>query len=196
MKAATLGELTRAGLAVPEGIVLTGGAARAALAGLGEGATEAQVLGVPLPGEVEAALAEIAAHFGDATLAVRSSAAAEDLPDASYAGQYDSVLGVGGPDALRAAVRRCWASAYGERVRAYRPGGDRSPTIAVFVQRQVDADVAGVAFSANPVSGRGTRCWSPRCPGSPTRWSAAPSNPTNGWCAAPTPPPSASSTVR
>jgi rifampicin phosphotransferase len=153
VKAATLGELTRAGLAVPEGIVLTGEAARAALAELGAGATEELVLGAPLPGEVEAALAEVAAHFGDATLAVRSSAAAEDLPDASYAGQYDSVLGVRGPDALRAAVRRCWASAYGERVRAYRPGGDRPPTIAVLVQRQVDADVAGVAFSANPVSG-------------------------------------------
>lgn len=153
VKATTLGMLARAGLAVPEGLVLTAAAARQALGNLGPAAAPEQVRAVPLPSEVEAALAEIADHFGDAVLAVRSSAGAEDLPDASYAGQYDSVLGVRGPSALAEAVRRCWASAYGERVRAYRWRDEDPPTIAVLVQRQVDADVAGVAFSANPVSG-------------------------------------------
>ncbi|MGH3412754.1 MAG: PEP/pyruvate-binding domain-containing protein, partial [Marmoricola sp.] len=153
VKAATLGVLTRAGVAVPEGLVLTATAARAALAALVPGQTPEQLPAVPLPDDVEVAIAGIAAHFGDAVLAVRSSAAAEDLPDASYAGQYDSVLGVRGLPALRDAVRCCWASAYGERVRAYRPAGDRPPGVAVLVQRQVDADVAGVAFSANPVTG-------------------------------------------
>jgi pyruvate,water dikinase len=154
VKAATLGELAHAGIAVPEGLVLSAPATRAALGDLGPEATPEQVLGAALPANVEAHLADIAAHFGDATLAVRSSASAEDLPDASYAGLYDSVLGVRGLPALREAVRRCWASAYGGRVRAYAGGGrGEPPTIAVLVQRQIDADVAGVAFSANPVTG-------------------------------------------
>ncbi|MGH3436443.1 MAG: PEP/pyruvate-binding domain-containing protein [Sciscionella sp.] len=141
-KAATLGVLTRAGLAVPEGLVLTAEAAED-----GSSAT--------LPDDVEAAIRSIAAHFGRGLLAVRSSSVAEDTPDASYAGQYETVLHVVGLDALRAAIRSCWASARSERVRAYQRarGKAGTPPIAVLVQRQVDADVAGVAFSANPVSG-------------------------------------------
>lgn len=113
------------------------------------------MLGAPLPGDVEAALFAVAERFGEIVLAVRSSAADEDLPEASFAGQYDTVLGVRGLAALRAAVRRCWASAHGERVRAY-PGTRARPgasSLAMLIQRQVQADVAGVAFSANPVSG-------------------------------------------
>ncbi len=83
-------------------------------------------------------------------MAVRSSGVAEDLGGASYAGQYETVLGVDDGDALCAAVRTCLASAETERVRAY--GGDSAP-MAVLVQRQVPADAAGVAFSANPVTG-------------------------------------------
>ncbi|MBN9610411.1 MAG: hypothetical protein J0I11_13975 [Actinobacteria bacterium] len=153
VKAATLGVLARAGIAVPEGLVLTAAAARATLADTCPRPTVEQVLAASLPPDVEAALDSIARHFGDATLVVRSSAAAEDLPDASYAGQHDSVLGVRGRSALDRAVRRCWASVYGERIRAYRPHVNQPQAIAVLVQRQIDADVAGVAFSANPVTG-------------------------------------------
>jgi pyruvate,water dikinase len=91
----------------------------------------------------------------DVPLAVRSSGVAEDLPGASFAGQYETVLGVRGEDALTHAVRRCWASAFGSRVAAYRaahgPGG--SVGLAVLVQRLVPADAAGVAFTANPLNG-------------------------------------------
>lgn len=131
-KAASLGLLARAGLAVPDGLVLT---------------TEL----ADLPGDLEDALAAVAAHFDRCTVAVRSSAVAEDQPDASFAGQYETVLHVRGLDELRDAVRRCWASADGDRVRAY-ANGPSSP-VAVLVQRQVAADVAGVAFTADPVSG-------------------------------------------
>jgi len=152
-KATVLGTLCQAGIAVPEGRVLTTGATRLALAGLGDDASAEQVRAVVLPGAVDTALAELAGHFGDTVLAVRSSAAAEDLPEASYAGQYTTVLGVRGLPALRDAVRRCWSSGYDHRVRAYRHRGDGAPQMAVLVQRQLDADVAGVAFTANPVSG-------------------------------------------
>ena len=87
-----------------------------------------------------------------------SSGVAEDLAGASFAGQYETVLDVRGSEALADAVRRCWASAFRERVAAYagragasRPRGVRS--MAVLVQRLVPADAAGVAFTANPVTG-------------------------------------------
>ncbi|MGH3743931.1 MAG: PEP/pyruvate-binding domain-containing protein, partial [Mycobacteriales bacterium] len=155
VKAATLAVLARAGLAVPDALVLTAEAAEAHLAAAapGSGGAAEAVLSAPLPAAVDGAVQAIAAHFGDATLAVRSSAAAEDLPDASFAGQYDTVLHVRGLPALRDAVRRCWASAHGDRVRAYRGSRGPAPAIAVLVQRQVDPDVAGVAFTVNPVTG-------------------------------------------
>lgn len=153
VKAATLAVLTRAGFAVPDALVLTADAAASHLHATAESAGD--VLTAPLPAAVEAALQAIGAHFGDAVLAVRSSAAAEDLPDASFAGQYETVLHVRGPAALHDAVRRCWASAHGDRIRAYRRsrGQSGAAAIAVLVQRQVDPDVAGVAFTANPVTG-------------------------------------------
>ncbi len=88
--------------------------------------------------------------------AVRSSATAEDLPGASFAGQQDTYLNVGGEDALLDAVRRCWASLFTERAILYRArnGFDhREVALAVIVQRMVDADVAGILFTADPVSG-------------------------------------------
>jgi len=81
---------------------------------------------------------------------------AEDLEDASFAGQYDTVLGVRGPDELVEAVERCWASASSGFLRRYRErvGEVRSPApIAVLIQRLVEAETAGVAFTADPVSG-------------------------------------------
>ena len=93
----------------------------------------------------------------DAPVAVRSSATAEDLPAASFAGQQDTYLNVVGRGPLLDAVRRCWASLWTDRAVSYRaangidPGGVR---LAVVVQRMVEAEVAGVLFTANPVTGR------------------------------------------
>ena len=88
-------------------------------------------------------------------VAVRSSATAEDLPNASFAGQQATLLNVKGPDAVVDAVRECWASLYGARAIYYREKNKfkhEDVSIAVVVQRMVDANVAGVAFTANPVN--------------------------------------------
>ncbi len=89
-------------------------------------------------------------------MAVRSSATAEDLPEAAFAGQQDTFLNVTGGEALLDAVRRCWASLWNERAVAYRERqglGSLTPKLAVVVQRMVAPDVAGVMFTANPVTG-------------------------------------------
>ena len=90
-------------------------------------------------------------------MAVRSSATAEDLPFASFAGQQDTFLNVVGFDAVLAAARQCWASLWTDRAVSYRAAHGISPSavsLAVVVQRMVDAAVAGVLFTANPVTGR------------------------------------------
>ena len=148
-KAATLGELLRAGFPVPDGVVLTTAALAHALAAAGLDATAS-------PAQVETvAVPEAAADvLPRGPLAVRSSGVAEDRPDASYAGQYETVLGVAVDD-LPVAVRRCWASAFRPQVAAYRATrtGQPAPTMAVLIQLMVAADAAGVAFSADPVTG-------------------------------------------
>jgi pyruvate,water dikinase len=155
-KAATLGELRRAGFPVPDGMVLTTEALARTLAaaGLDDAAAPDQVAAAPLPGEVAAALAAVAGRLGGGPLAVRSSGVDEDLPGASYAGQYETVLGVPAGE-LAAAVRRCWASAFTSHVAAYRRarGAGREVAMAVLVQPLVAAEAAGVAFSADPVTG-------------------------------------------
>jgi len=155
-KAATLGELRRAGFPVPEGVVVTTQALvrTLAAAGLDAGADPDQVAAVPLPGEVAAAVAASAERLGSGLLAVRSSGVDEDLPGASYAGQYESVLGVPTGE-LPAAVRRCWAWAFSRHVAAYRHsrGLGGGVGMAVLVQPMVAAEAAGVAFSADPVTG-------------------------------------------
>lgn len=93
---------------------------------------------------------------GDAALAVRSSATAEDLPGASFAGQYDTILGVRTDDALLDAVRRCWTSYWSARAISYRNEHHLDHwqgAMAVLVQQLVPADCAGVAFTADPESG-------------------------------------------
>ena len=90
------------------------------------------------------------------SVAVRSSATAEDLPEAAFAGQQETFLGVSGERALLDAVRRCWASLWSDRAISYREqhGLAQMPVkLAVIVQRMVAADVAGVMFTANPVTG-------------------------------------------
>lgn len=153
-KAATLGRLVGAGFSVPEGLVLTADALAAVLDQnrLGAHVELADLELVGWPATVALAVDEIAAHFGDAPLAVRSSASAEDLPEESFAGQYTTALRVRGDGELRSAIRSCWASAFTGRVRHYR-GGSGPARMAVLVQRLVDADVAGVAFTADPVTG-------------------------------------------
>ncbi len=89
-------------------------------------------------------------QLGD-PLAVRSSAADEDTGDRSAAGQYDSVMGVRGPEAVVAAVEHCWREAERGRALAYRGGAPAS--VALVVQREVPADRAGIAFSVDPVTG-------------------------------------------
>lgn len=98
---------------------------------------------------------ELAAAKGDLPVAVRSSATAEDLPTLSFAGQQDTYLDVTGLDDLLRAVRACWASLWTGRAVQYRQAGGVShdAEVAVVVQAMVPCDVAGVAFSIDPLTG-------------------------------------------
>ena len=103
-------------------------------------------------------VAEIRAAYqrlGEGPVAVRSSATAEDLPGAAFAGQQETFLHVIGDEAVLEAVRCCWASLWAERAVAYRSrlGYDSAPEIAVVMQRMVPSEFAGVLFTANPVTG-------------------------------------------
>jgi pyruvate,water dikinase len=155
-KAATLGELRRAGFPVPQGVVLATEALARTLAATGLDAATGpdQVAAAPLPGEVAAAVTAVAGRLGGGPLAVRSSGVDEDSPDASHAGQYETVLGVAAGE-LADAVRRCWASAFAPHAAAYRRsrGAGLQVAMAVLVQPMVAAEAAGVAFSADPVTG-------------------------------------------
>ena len=101
---------------------------------------------MPLPAGLEEALAAAVRRLGSDRLAVRSSGVEEDLPDASYAGQYETVLNVPAKE-LGTAVRRCWASAFSDQVNAYRRahGSARQAGMAVLIQPMVPG-------------GRGGRC--------------------------------------
>ncbi|HJW01189.1 MAG TPA: PEP/pyruvate-binding domain-containing protein [Arthrobacter sp.] len=143
-KAAALSALVAAGFPVPAGFVVTAAALAAATAH-----------------QLDAGLQAAAASSGPGPYAVRSSAAAEDLPGASFAGMYESYLNVAAAD-LPAAVERCFESAKAERIRAYEAslrmetGAAESSAdagMAVLVQQMVDPAAAGVAFTANPLTG-------------------------------------------
>ncbi|MHC4777998.1 MAG: PEP/pyruvate-binding domain-containing protein, partial [Planctomycetota bacterium] len=93
-------------------------------------------------------------------VAVRSTATAEDLPDHSFAGQHDTYLGIRGLSSVIDAVRRCWASLWTDRAYEYRRHNGiehRTVDMAVIVQTLVEADAAGILFTADPVSGRKDR---------------------------------------
>ena len=96
---------------------------------------------------------------GDVPVAVRSSACAEDSEAASFAGQQETFLHVRGGDQVRARIRDCWASFFSERALFYRSqkGSLADLGMAVVVQRMVQADVAGVLFTCDPVRGRRDR---------------------------------------
>ncbi|HZA05290.1 MAG TPA: PEP/pyruvate-binding domain-containing protein, partial [Propionibacteriaceae bacterium] len=172
-KAANLGELVRAGLPVPDGFVITTNAYTDFVAAnrlveriralVGSGGPEAseEIAAAFEAGRVPAGLRrEILrayADLGGGPVAVRSSATAEDLEDASFAGQQETYLNVRGNDALIAAVVRCWASLWTERAISYRARqrfDARGVRLAVVVQRMVPAEAAGVMFTANPTNGR------------------------------------------
>ncbi|MFT3886748.1 MAG: PEP/pyruvate-binding domain-containing protein [Arachnia sp.] len=98
--------------------------------------------------------------LGGGPVAVRSSATAEDLPDASFAGQQDTFLDVQGIDEVLSAVVECWSSLWTERAIAYREshGVDHAAvSLAVVLQEMVPADASGVLFTADPLSGRRDR---------------------------------------
>ncbi|HYD54894.1 MAG TPA: rifamycin-inactivating phosphotransferase, partial [Gemmatimonadaceae bacterium] len=112
---------------------------------------------VAIPDDVATAITRHLERFDEhASWAVRSSATAEDLPTASFAGQQDTYLHVVGPAAVLDHVRRCWASLFTERAVTYRQraGVDhRTVHMAVVVQRMIVARAAGVLFTADPVTG-------------------------------------------
>ncbi|BCW34302.1 phosphoenolpyruvate synthase [Arthrobacter sp. StoSoilA2] len=179
-KAANLGELNAARLPVPPGFCLTTSAYRYALSAIGmeeifallqeAGASDLDelnrlaararslVLDAGVPTDVAESVRAAYRRLGDAApVAVRSSATAEDLPFASFAGQQDTFLNVVGADAVLDAVSRCWASLWTDRAVSYRTtnGIDHATvTLAVVVQEMVDSATAGVMFTANPVTGR------------------------------------------
>jgi pyruvate, water dikinase len=139
-KCANLGELTQAGFPVPPGFAVT------------TAAYERDDIG-PAVADAYAELAR-RVELADPPVAVRSSAIAEDMPDASFAGVQDTYLWICGLDAVLDAVRRCWASVHNPEAVAYREArGIERGSMSVAVQYMVDARVAGVLFTLNPVSG-------------------------------------------
>ncbi|MBL1101784.1 rifamycin-inactivating phosphotransferase [Streptomyces coffeae] len=113
--------------------------------------------GIAIPGDLAAAITRALAQLGEqAACAVRSSATAEDLPTASFAGQQDTYLNVVGPTTILQHVSRCWASLFTERAVTYRQrnGIDhRTVHMAVVVQQMVFPHAAGILFTADPVTG-------------------------------------------
>ena len=173
-KGASLGELSRvAGVRVPPGFCVTADAFRRIVApaieerldrlslldpddrdGIRTQSEEIRraVEAIAIPRDLAAA---ITGALTPGAYAVRSSATAEDLPTASFAGQQDSYLNVVGPGAILEHVSRCWASLFTERAVSYRiqNGFDhRKVQMAVVVQRMVSAHAAGILFTADPVT--------------------------------------------
>ncbi|PJN38810.1 phosphoenolpyruvate synthase [Streptomyces sp. CB02959] len=113
--------------------------------------------GIAVPGDLAAAITRALARLGaEAAYAVRSSATAEDLPTASFAGQQDTYLNVVGPTAILQHISRCWASLFTERAVTYRQrnGIDhRTVRMAVVVQQMAFPQAAGILFTADPVTG-------------------------------------------
>ncbi|MDQ3834891.1 MAG: phosphoenolpyruvate synthase, partial [Actinomycetota bacterium] len=170
-KGTNLGELVRLGFPVPDGFVVTTAAYDGFVAHnrLGEtitralrepqdnGATiRAAFERAPIPPEIERNILAAYREHGEGPVAVRSSATAEDLPEAAFAGQQDTFLNISDEQALLDSVRRCWASLWTDRAIAYRERqriDQRTVKLAIVVQRMVFAEIAGVLFTANPVTG-------------------------------------------
>jgi pyruvate, water dikinase len=162
-KGASLARMSALGLPVPPGFVVPAECLGAAVDGEALRAAlpdAARAQEIVASAEPPAAIAEAYEALGaDAPVAVRSSAAAEDSDTASYAGQQETFLHVRGAAAVRARVRDCWASFFSERAIFYRQrkGSLDDLGMAVVVQRMVEADVAGVLFTCDPVQRRRDR---------------------------------------
>lgn len=179
-KGANLGEMIRAGLPVPGGfVVLTSAYGQFVEAGNLAGRVEGWLRGIdpedipaldaatgrirqafeetPIPAEVIREIRACYETMGAGAVAIRSSSTAEDLPGLSFAGQYSSYLNVRGHDEVLRRVRECWASLWNSRAVAYRLRENiPNETLGhgVVVQSMVDAEKAGILFTANPVNGR------------------------------------------
>ncbi len=145
-KAVNLGRLIRAGFPVPGGFVITATAYAEARNAAG---------GIPpqVPADLSAEILAAYKSLGEPLVAVRSSATAEDLAEASMAGQYETFLNIQGADALLTAVQNCWHSMHSPRITAYLAEHDIDPAtvfMAVVVQKLIHSDAAGVLFTANP----------------------------------------------
>ena len=183
-KCASLGEMTQHGVAVPPGFAVTTDAYAAMLDFQGlKGEIEALLMTLdpddvvstervarnievrvrshPMPADIADAIRSAYAEMGEnMAVAVRSSATAEDLPDASFAGQQDTYLWVVGADQVVEKVRDCWASLFTARAIAYRAKaglGQIEVLMSVAVQKMVNARVAGVAMTLNPTTGDRTK---------------------------------------
>jgi rifampicin phosphotransferase len=164
-KGANLGDLLRAGFPVPDGFVLTTRAYELAAEAAGVDPTRPaeaaeRLRTSPIPDAITNAACKAYAALDAERVAVRSSATAEDLPGASFAGQQDTYLDVSGTEGVLDAIRRCWASLWNERAVAYRHANgvdDARVSLAVVVQEMVEASAAGVLFTADPVTGRRRR---------------------------------------
>jgi phosphoenolpyruvate synthase/pyruvate phosphate dikinase len=180
-KGANLGELSRlAGIRVPAGFCVTTGVFQRVLGAapaIGDGLDRLALLKaedreairelaaairggieeIAIPEDVQEAIARFLARLGEReAYAVRSSATAEDLPAASFAGQQDTYLNVLGKPAILQHISRCWASLFTERAVAYRlqHGFDhRQVRMAVVVQKMLFPQAAGTLFTADPVTG-------------------------------------------
>jgi len=177
-KAASLGELTHAGLPVPPGFVVTADTYRsfinetgiadelfetvdidsddsAALSAAHDHAAEL-ILETPIPDELHEEILAAYDDLGeDPFVAVRSSATAEDLPSASFAGQQETFLNVTRDDLVQR-VKECWASLFTQRAIYYRNEqgfAHDAVDIAVVVQEMVDAEKSGVLFTSHPSTG-------------------------------------------
>lgn len=163
-KGANLGEMVHAGIPVPEGAVLTTEAYRLYvkenkidLKAPAEEIRKAFLTG-SMPKELHVTLLEYYIGIGEGErIAVRSSATAEDLEDASFAGQQETYLNVRGEEELTEAVKRCYASLWGDRAVSYRREKgyeDENVALAVVIQKMVESETAGVVFTINPASGK------------------------------------------
>lgn len=179
-KGANLGEMTKAGFPVPQGFCISTEAYRAFIQTSGiidslfdqleqlkhDDLEQIRTVGkqirehlaqISMPDEIKSAILEGIDTTGkDKAYAVRSSATAEDLPDASFAGQQDTFLNVCGKDQLLEAVKQCWSSLFTDRAISYRAKNgfdNRSVFLAVVVQEMVFPEVSGIMFTADPITG-------------------------------------------
>jgi phosphohistidine swiveling domain-containing protein len=182
-KAASLCTLRRLGLKVPPCFFVTTAAFRAHLDANGLRPQIAARLGqtpeateeirriiaeAPFTGALREQVAAAYDRLGAAVVAVRSSATAEDLPGHSFAGQYETILGVKSREECLDAIRKCWASLWTERAFEYRRRNEidrQQVEMAVIVQQQIEPEAAGVAFSVDPVTGSRSRIVIESCRG-------------------------------